>query len=83
MTKKEQSKLLSAIAKWDDTVTEDEVVEKFGVEKVTLQKMRRQGRIKNFRYVTPSKTGNENRPGRKPVYSLIEITELFCPQAIA
>lgn len=83
MTKKETSKLYNAIAKWDDTVTEDEVIEKFKVTDGTLRKMRREGRIKNFRYVTPSKTNNSERPGRKPVYSLIEITELFCPQLTA
>jgi primosomal protein N' len=80
MTKKETSKLHTAIAKWDDTVTEKEVMEKFEVSDDTLRKMRKQGIIKTFRHVTPAKPGNAGRPGKKLVYSLIEITDLFCPQ---
>jgi hypothetical protein len=79
MSKKEQSKILTALSKWDDTVTEKEVMEKFDLTAWTLRKMRREGVIKNFRYVAPSKPDNKNRPGRKPVYSLTEITDLFCP----
>lgn len=79
MSKKEQAKLLTAIAKWDDTVTEKEVIEKFDLTQSTLRKMRREGVIKSFRYVAPSKPDHKGRPGKKPVYSLTEITDLFCP----
>lgn len=79
MTKKELTQLEEAQKKWADTVTEDEVMSKLGLSQETLRKMRRDGKIKNFRYATPSKTGNPGRPGRKPVYSLIELTQIFSP----
>lgn len=65
--------------KWDDTITEDQVIEKLGFSKETLRRMRREGKIKNFRYMSPGTTGNPKRPGQKPVYSLKELTELFSP----
>jgi hypothetical protein len=79
---KDMSKLKEvkeAQLKWDDTVTEAQVMEKFGISQVTLRKLRREGTIKNFRYMMPSSTGNAERPGKKPVYSLTEVTELFSP----
>jgi hypothetical protein len=79
MTKKQLQEIEHAKAIWADTVTEDEVVEKFGISKPTLRRMRSTGRITKFRYLTPSTTGNPERPGKKPVYSLIELTKLFCP----
>ena len=71
--------LLAAKSKWDDIINEDDVVSKLGVSKPKLRRLRQQGIIKNFRYLFPSTTGNPTRPGKNPVYSLVELVELFSP----
>ncbi|HEX8333506.1 MAG TPA: hypothetical protein VF622_12830 [Segetibacter sp.] len=66
-----------AKAKWNDLINEDEVVEKLRLSKPKLRRLRQQGVIKNFRYLNPSATGNPTRPGKNPVYSLVELVSLF------
>ena len=79
MTTKELKEIERARLIWEDTIKEGDVIAKLGVSQEVLRKMRREGKIKNFRYITPSTTGNPLRPGRKPVYSLIELVQIFSP----
>jgi hypothetical protein len=79
MTKKGEKLIEEARAKWDDTICERDVIAKFDVDAQFLRKLRREKKIRNYRYLAPSSTNNPNRPGRKVVYSLIELTQLFSP----
>lgn len=72
------SKAIDAKIKWDDTVSERDVINKFNISRETLQRMRREGKIRNYRHLSPSTTGNPDRPGKNPVYSIKELTEIFC-----
>lgn len=72
----------TAKEQWEDMINENDVVAKLGVSKSTLRRMRRQGQIQNFRYLIPCANPHERCPGKKPVYSLKELTELFSPTAL-
>ena len=76
---KEKELLEKAQAIWDDTISEKEVIKKLGVSYRTLKRMRKDGRIKKYRFVTPFKRGKPGRPGKNVVYSLSELVQIFCP----
>jgi hypothetical protein len=76
---KEKELLDKARTIWDDTIKEKDVVKKIGVSAKTLKLMRKDGRIKNYRYVMASQRDKCQKPKKIILYSLSELVEIFCP----